>query len=344
MGKLRPVVLLVIISFLMNAAVNISCVYADPIKNKYKNFELSLGAEIGSFQPEKSSYLGTQIGAGPNVFNFVEVGDNLNFNSAGINFGYQVHKNNISNLLFRNFIGLKITGGVEQGRADQNKNFGTLDPMGNNLLIPGVGVGPAGAGFLLPGANNQITGARYDAEFDYYKFKLGVESVLKMPNSAIILTPSAGLEYGRTITDNSFAGNIPFFIRSFSYNTKTDVRTISSTIGLDMSYKINSIFDVFGGAKYAYDFNNGEGTDSLSFTGIADQVAKTESDRNTHSYGLKAGVDIDFNSPAIFTIQGNYKRLGNIPVLKVRDGSNISDFSYEDADIFSGTVRATFKF
>lgn len=310
------------------------------IAHAQDKLELSFEGQIGSLQPTESSYLGTQIGAGPNIFNFVQAGNRLDLKSAGLHFGYQVHEDP----LLQYFTGLKITGGFDAGRADQGQAFDTLDPAGNNLLIPGVGVGPNGAGFFLPGPNNQITEGQYDTDFDYFKFMLGVESDFKTNHDALTVTPSFSVGYGKSITRNMFSGNVPFFMRRFSYDTKTEVKTISPTVGLNLAYKVNPVFHVFSGLKYAYDFNSGSGTDSLSFTGFNQQTARLSNDENTPNYGLTMGMNIKLKPNITLTLQGNHQRLGNVPVVNVRDGDNISDFSYEDADIYSGSIRTIFKF
>lgn len=334
MRKLHFVVSLLTMTFVVNI-IFASFACAEEVSSshiKENNFELSFNGEIGVMHPEKSSYLGTQIGAGPNVFNFVEVDDDLDIKATGASLGYTP------------FIGLKIIGGFEEGRADDNKIFETLDASGDNLIIPGVGVGPSGAGFFLPGPNNQITEGTYQTRFDYHRFTLGLESDIKMSNPSLKVSPSFHIDYSKATTKNLFLGNIPFFIRSFAYDTKTEVKTISPVIGLDLSYRLTPLLEIFGGAKYAYDFNDGKGKDNLTFTGFGTQTANIKSNKNTRSYGLKTGLVLNSDGPATVTFQGNYKNLGNSPVMKIRDGSNVSDFSYKDVDVYSGTVRATFKF
>lgn len=296
------------------------------------NYELSFNGELGYLKPQKSPYLGTQIGAGPNIFNFVEAGDDLRLNAKGVS------------LKSKSFYGFKIFTHVQNGIANDSQDFPTLDPQGSNLLIPGVGVGPAGAGFSLAGPNNQIIGARYDTEYDFYNVMLGIEKEFQTAIPALNISPSFGVGYSRSTTKNRFEGDIPFFVRHFDYESKTRITTISPTLGINALYTINTRFQFFSGADYAYDLNRGKGVDSLSFTGFADQVANITSDENTHYYGLKSGVTYKpFNFLAI-TLQGNYKSFGNVPVIKNRNGLNKSNFSYEDADMLSGSVRMTFKF
>lgn len=340
MKKAPFLIFLTALILLISTKENVSAAQEKDSSATQQRFSLSFEGKTGAFKPAQSSYLGTQIGADPAIFDFVETDDNLDLKAAGTRLSYQLH----NTPFFKHFTGLKITGGVETGLADQTVRFDTLDPMGNNLIIPGVGVGPDGVGFSLIGPTNQITDARYNTEFDYHKFILEIETELKTENPAFKIAPSFGIEYAKAVTTNSFAGDIPFFLRQFSYNTKTDIETISPTIGLTLSYKLNPIFDVFGSAQYAYNFNRGNGRDSLFFTGRGTQTAIIDNNKSTDSYGLTIGMDINLDAPFILTLQGNYQNLGNVPVINTRDGNGVSDFSYEDSDIYNATIRTTFKF
>lgn len=308
-------------------------------KNAAADFDLETGygfsvqGTLGSIRPTKSPYLGTQVGAGPNIFNFVEAGDDLRLRGKGAVFHFPVCH------------GANIFGHVQTGHADNDQVFSRLDPGGSILLIPGVGVGPAGAGFSLAGPNNQIKNARYNINHDYYQIMMGVKKQLATGFNSLNITPSFGVGYGRATTENKFSGDIPFFVRSFDYETKTRITTISPTLGLDLLYKLSSQWSVFGGMSYAYDINRGRGRDSLGFTGFSDQVANIKNDENTHSYGVQAGINFKSSMlPIGISFQGGYKNSGNLPVIKNRNGTNRSDFSYEDADVVTGKVRVTFEF
>jgi opacity protein-like surface antigen len=305
-----------------------------------QNFSVSLERTHGSFEPATTSYLGTQIGAGPNIFNFVELDDKQDFKSTALKLNYHLPETRIG----KNFKGLKISGAVEKGHSDDDKIFNPLDPNGDNLIIPGVGVGPSGVGFFLPGPNNQITNGIYDAEFDYYKIMLGISSDYQTTCDALTITPSLGVSYEHAKTKNNFSGTIPFFAREFTYNTTTKVKSISPIASLDASYAFNPTISVFGGVHYRYNFNSGSGLDNLSFTGFGTQTAVIDHDRNTDSYGIKAGVNIHFNLPIKLGLEGRYDIIGNVPVINARDGASVSSFSFKDADILSGTIRLSYQF
>lgn len=309
----------------------------------------------GTMKPKRTSYLGTRNGGG-DILDFVQAGGSIVKTAYALSFGYRLlgfnlyntpnvyNARQIFNFLYFPFTGIRLVGGVEGGTADEHENFDTLDPMGATLLIPGTGVGANGAGFSLVGPNNQITGAMYESKHKYHNIRIGLEGDVQTSDPALRVTPSIGFEYGRSTTNTMFMGTVPVFARTFAYDTKTEVTTYSPTLGLEIGYRTSPLVEIFGGANYAYNINSGDGTDSLAFTGFADQTAETGSDTNTHSYGAKAGITINPDGPASITFQGNYDKVGNYPVLKPRNGQGLSDFSYEDADVFSATLRATFKF
>lgn len=316
------------------------CFFANLQNARAQNLEISIDGQYGSFKPATSSYLGTQIGAGPNVFNFVEVDDSMEFRASNLGIRYKIPKAQIC----EKFSNLTITSRFEKGRAVDSQNFETLDANGDNLLIPGVGIGPAGTGFFLPGPNNQITEGVYDIEFDYHKIMFGIEAEYKTANPNLKIIPSFGVEYANTEITNRFGGNIPFFVRRFAYDTNFKTQSLSPTIGVKMSYDINSMLTFFGGAHYAYNFNKGSGEDSLSFTGFGTQSIAMNNRSSTDSYGLQAGFDINLNLPVKLSIEGNYRNVGNVPVMNIRTGSRAASFDYQDAEIFNGAVRLTYQF
>ncbi len=293
--------------------------------------EVFIESGYGLFTPEKSSYLGTQIGAGPNVFNYVRTGDDARIFSTSLGVKHAVSDN------------WSMFGGLERARATAQESF-RLDPNGTNLLIPGVGVGPSGGGFFLPAATNQVTNGHYSSEHDYFKVNYGVERDFKTRFKRLNVKPAIGIEYSQSITSNDFTGDLPLFFRRFAYYTKTKVKTVSPIIGVDMSYRLTPKVKFLGSAQAAYNFNNGSGRDSLRFTGFADQTANMNNNKDTQTYGLKAGFSIQPTPKTEITIQGNYNRIGNVPIMNVRDGASVSDFSYRSADVYTGTIRASYKF
>ena len=109
-----------------------------------KNYLFFLETGIGQYNTPQPSYLGTQIGASPNNFGFVKPEKKSLFYSTKLGLEYSLSK----------FNDLFLKTSLEYGASNNQDRFSSLDPNGDNLLIPGVGVGASGAGFFLPGPNN----------------------------------------------------------------------------------------------------------------------------------------------------------------------------------------------
>lgn len=297
---------------------------------------LSINVNEGNYRPAKVSYLGTQIGGGPNVFNFVQTGDNQKFVSNGLSIGYQPSvsalKDYIFSFSFSNFI------------AYQSENFGTLDPAGGTLLIAGVGVGATGVGFGLPGPNNQITEGAYKSTLDGYDVALGVKRSMALLDDRLTVSPSVGLQYKKLWSQNILSGNIPFFVRQFGYDTKLNIESFSPTLGLDLNYMIDSGISIFGGVQYVYDFNNGKGYDSLAFTGFDTQTLRLSNDKRTDSHKAHLGVSYTFQNSITFSLEGHYQSLGNTPLLDVRTSIAPVRFSYKKSEIYSAGLKLSYRF
>ena len=301
-------------------------------------WELYADGEVGAVRPAASAYLGTRTG-GQARFRFVTTGDHLDYDAGAVGFRYDLGHGSTNKYLSD----LKLIGRIENGKAHQAEDFPTLTTGGSSLIVPGTGVGSAGVGFEFL-ANNDVTNARFTGEHDYYQVMLGVEKSTNVINPSLTLKPMVGVEYTQSITENSFSGDVPFFVRSFDYDTKTKIHTVSPVMGLEASYDLNKSLSFFTGGHFAIDFNEGNGTDMLKFTGFADQTALMSKYEATPRYDAYAGIKIAPHERVTLSLQGNYKRVGNVPVTNNRDGNTISDIAYEKANFYSGSFRATFKY
>lgn len=318
--------------FILAQVVFIAPSYATDVNSNKNSVEVSIYGEQGRFKPQTRSYLGTQIGAGPNIFNFVKTDNNMSYKAKGIDLSYPLSHN------------INIFAGYKSGSANQNQTFDTIDANGDNLLIPGVGVGPVGEGFFLPAADNQITNGYYYATHKQNSFNLGLTSNYNFFKSNFTLSPTFMLEYKTARTDETFAGSIPFFIRDFAYRTKTNVRSISPFLGLNINYDFNSIVSIYGGGQIGLNFNRGTGSDTLAFTGFDDQLAKMKNNRMTNSHMLKTGILINATDRLSLSLEAQYQNIGNVPSVNLRDGTNVSNFDYKNTQIYFGGIRATYKF
>lgn len=317
-------------------------------------FKFTIGPKVGVYQPMPMSYLGTRFGAGDDIFNFVKTNNELGLVnlsaelSYGLGDGYNIYNTyniiDLFNLYNMARESIRIITRVDIAKADLSQSFNQIDPMGATLLIPGVGVGPNGAGFSLAGPNNQISNGMYEASSSFKRFYLGVEGDVQTAAPSVRITPSAGVEYGHYRGNYSFGGSIPVFARDFKYDTEMEVSSFSPTVGLDVNWRSDSLFEVFGGIKYSYNFNNADGKDTLHFTGFNPQTASMSENDSTQSHGANAGIRINPDGPVTVTLKVTYDNFGNAPELNIRDGVNRSDMELGDADVFTGGAFLTLSF
>ncbi|HBM88757.1 MAG: hypothetical protein P1U69_09075 [Parvibaculaceae bacterium] len=237
--------------------------------------------------------------------------------------------------------GLWTAIGYVRTTANASASVVNIDPNGDRLLIPGPLGGASGFSLASAGGLNVVTQADYEAHYEWDSFyaKIGLPFVCE----EWLFMPFFGAAYTDQEQTSSFSGNIPGFGRNFAYNTQVDVETISPFIGFDAVRHFNGV-SVHGGGLLSADFNDADGWDRLSFTGVANSQASLSGDDT--SLGGRAWAGITFGapqSPFKLSLDASYVYVDNIPVI-TRDGTNPSSLGFESADGVLGTIRATFRF
>lgn len=237
--------------------------------------------------------------------------------------------------------GLWTAIGYVRTTANASASVVNIDPNGDRLLIPGPLGGASGFSLASAGGLNVVTQADYEAHYEWDSFyaKVGLPFVCE----EWLFMPFFGAAYTDQEQTSSFSGNIPGFGRNFAYNTQVDVETISPFIGFDAVRHFNGV-SVHGGGLLSADFNDADGWDRLSFTGVANSQASLSGDDT--SLGGRTWAGITFGtpqSPFKLSLDASYVYVDNIPVI-TRDGTNPSSLGFESADGVLGTIRATFRF
>jgi hypothetical protein len=225
--------------------------------------------------------------------------------------------------------------------ANASGTTDTIDPNGDGLLIPGPLGGASGFALVSAGGLNVVRNATYEvnAEWDSFYAKGG----LPFDCGDIKVTPFVGVAYSDQESMSRFAGAIPGFGRNFAYTTDVYVETFSGLIGVDLVKDLGRI-SVHGGGLVSIDSNDGNGTDRLSFTGVADSQTSLSNDETT--YGARAWTGLTFGtekSPFKVSVDATYIYQENLPVI-MRDGVNPSRLTYDNGDAVVGSIRATFRF
>lgn len=231
--------------------------------------------------------------------------------------------------------------GYVRTTANASARVTNIDPAGDRLLIPGPLGGPSGFSLVSAGGLNVVTQADYEAHYEWDSFY--AKAGLPFDCGPWLFMPFFGAAYTDQEQTSSFSGNIPGFGRNFAYNTMVDVETISPFVGFDAVRHFNGV-SIHGGGLVSADFNDADGYDRLSFTGVADSQAMISQDDT--SLGGRAWAGVTFGtpqSPFKLSLDASYVYVDNIPVI-TRDGTNPSSLDFESADGVLGTIRATFRF
>jgi len=313
------------------------CEYSHAQNLKKENFDFQFETGIGVYDAPELSYLGTQIGAGPNNFDFLTSNKNIITNYQNFSVSY----------LFQNLDALRFNTSVETSQGYRKDTIGNIN-TDNNLLIPGVGVGPDAAGFALGGPNADITNARLQSKYKYTAFDLSVSKPIRSYKK-FNFEPNIGLLYKKTKTQNGFKGDIinGFFDADFNYQTNISVETINPYIGIKNSYLISPNLSLLSNIRFFYDLNNGKGYDQLSFRNVAtisQQEIKIKNNDQTQSYTVNLGFKYDVTPKLSFGVNTEYQRIGNAPDLNTRDGVGVSDFSYKSVSYYKAGITASYKF
>jgi len=242
--------------------------------------------------------------------------------------------------------------GFSYARGDADQQIGTVSPgAGNSLLIPGPNGGASG--FALPGfPANIVQNARYSADLSTFagRFDLGQKCDY---GGGLRVGGYGSIGYRRTKLREDFSGSVPGFARDFRYGTSVNVDQMETRLGLDfdldlavrrwlvLQFVTSTIFSGF--VELGPDLLRGRGTDSLSFTGFPDSSAGLS--KSGAGFGLSAGMGLSTKLTSGFELglDGRYDRRPGLPVV-TRDGTNPSALELKSADVWTASVRVSFKF
>lgn len=301
------------------------------------NFTAGGSFSVGQLSLPSQSYLGFEaVGTLVQTLNVADIEENARATSGS--FDGSAH---FANASFFGSNGIWTGVGYLRTTANASTNLTNIDPAGDRLLIPGPLGGASGFSLASAGGLNVVTQADYEAHYEWDSFY--AKAGLPFDCGPWHFMPFLGIAYTDQEQTSRFSGSIPGFGRSFTYNTMVDVETISPLVGFDAVRHFDR-FSVHGGGLISADFNDAQGYDRLSFTGIADSQAPLN--HNDTSLGGRAWAGITFGtpqSPFKLSLDASYVFVDNTPVVN-RDGTNLSSLDFESSDGLFGSLRATFPF
>jgi len=242
--------------------------------------------------------------------------------------------------------------GFSYAKGDADQQVGTVSPgAGNRTLIPGPGGGSTG--FSLGGfPANIVQNARYMADLNAFAGRLDLGQMCDY-GGGLKVGGYGSVGYRRTNFSESFSGSVPGFAADFRYGTDVNVDQVETRVGLNFDFDLavkrwlvlqfvtSTIFSGF--VELGPDLLRGRGTDSLSFTGFPDSSAGLS--KSGAGFGLSAGMGLSTKLTSGFELglDGRYDRRPGLPVV-TRDGTNPSALELKSADVWTASVRASFKF
>jgi len=240
--------------------------------------------------------------------------------------------------------------GFSYAKGDADQQIGTVSPgAGNFTLLPG----PNGGGFSLTGfPANIVQNARYSADLSTFagRFDLGQKCDY---GGGLRVGGYGSVGYRRTELRENFSGSVPGFVADFRYGTSVNVDQMETRLGLDfdfdlavrrwLAFQFATSVILSGFVEVGPDLLSAIGTDSLSFTGQADSSRHIS--KSSAGFGLSAGLGLStkFTSGFELGLDGRYERRAGLPVV-TRDGTNPSTLELKSADVWTASVRASFKF
>lgn len=248
-------------------------------------------------------------------------------------------------------------------RGDRNQNFVTLDPLGQELLVPGTGDpgAPLPAGFFLggfvppgnPGGLNVVENMFYQRTFRSDAFAFTAEQPL-FQTGPVTFTALAGLNFNRTGIDERFTFSIPGFLSDGAYNTNLDFFTFAPNFGGGVYVAAGDILGtgtvqtvVYGKGAVGPAFTRVDGTDRFNMSGfINTNQAVGLSGNHTGFFGsFTGGVRVAagnfFGDASVTYVMSD--SFGNVVRTGQTGQTSRVNFERGDATMFKFTFGAQFS-
>ncbi len=192
-------------------------------------------------------------------------------------------------LTFGGRIELEISGFEGETRTES----GRIDLAGDRLVIPGLGVGANGNGFVLSyfGGLNSPERIVTERETESLSVELGYARTSIFSDYTVgDLAVAIGYRDGR---DAALAvGAVPGFARDFRYDQTIDTRAVTLGLKAGVETGLGGGWSAGLDASATAVFADYEGSNRLAFTGFADQVVEGSLSRT--GYELEAGAHVGF--------------------------------------------------
>ncbi|MGH6770383.1 MAG: hypothetical protein ACRECO_15330 [Xanthobacteraceae bacterium] len=171
--------------------------------------------------------------------------------------------------------GLRMDLNFNHTSGDRRQGFGTFDPLGQVLLLPGA----SDPGFSLtsgvpvgtPGGFNVVEDIFYQRTYRSNAFGFTLEQPI-VQTGRVSVSALTGLNYSRTSIDERFNFAVPRFLSDGAYNSNLDLSTFTPTFGGGVYVAVGDIAPgqtvIYGKAAMGPAFTRAGGTDRFNMIGF----------------------------------------------------------------------------
>lgn len=234
---------------------------------------------------------------------------------------------------------------VRIAEADGSTGADTLPLDGDTLVIPGLGVGPNGNGYALGyfGGLNTLEDAFTRRRHDLVEFGADFHG----PSAAEIYAESMGfrVEVGAYEDDATFGASIPGFARDVGYEQSIDSTAYKFGVFADFAVPLDEMLTLGLEMSASLVWTDFEGSNTLRFTGFADQVVEDEGGGLGGEFNMTAYLDAQVDqSFSIILTAGWIRGEKTTPIWETPGGGELAEITLESAEYLYFGAGLNFHF
>lgn len=239
--------------------------------------------------------------------------------------------------------GLTFRGRIRISDADSRAEFGRTDLTGDRLVIPGLGEGPNGNGFVFNyfAGLNSPENVSVTRDFVSTEVDLGVEKELAYPFGRIRLGGYGGYEAEDHEAD--FFAAVPGFARDIGYEQDIDVDAFKLGLTVALEYDLDQDITLGFEARGAVVFADWEGTNRLTFTGFAPQIVDDEGAGTSFDGDFTAFLEGDVSDNVGVVIAAGLFYSSGTPVWSTPGGGTRASIETDDSTGVFFSTWLTFR-
>jgi hypothetical protein len=250
--------------------------------------------------------------------------------------------------------GTRIDLNYNRTTGDWRQGFGTFDPLGDVLLVPGS----SDPGFALtagvppgtPGGFNVVEDIFSQRNYRSDAFSFTVEQPI-VQAGRVSVSALAGVNYSRTSIDERFNFVIPGFLSDGAYNSNLDLFTFTPVFGGGVYVAAGEILPghtvIYGKAAVGPAFTRADGTDRFNMSGFINTSQAADLSGNHTGFfgsftgGLRVAVgDLVGDGSVTYVTSDSF---GNIVRTGRTGETSRVNFVRGDATIFKFALSAKFS-